>query len=178
MQIVYRTGNADALANGGKDAQFAFKTGGALDLMLGTDANADAARADPVAGDERLLVTRQDGKMVAMLYRAVVPGTPDLARTAFTSPVGRATFDRVDDVSDEVKLTQNGGDFTLVVPLQTLGLDPTKGAVRADFGLLRGDGAQTTRRLYWSNKNTDIVSDIPSEARLQPNQWGALEFGP
>ena len=144
--------------------------------MPGTDPAADAGRADPVAGDERLLVTRQNGKIVAMLYRAVVPGTPATARVAFTSPVGRVLFDRVDDVSDAVKLAQNGGDFTLTVPLQTLGLDPTKGAVRADFGVLRGGGTHTTRRLYWSNKNADIVSNIPSEARLQPSQWGTLEF--
>ena len=34
---------------------------------------------------------------------------------------------------------------------------------------LRGDGIQTTRRLYWRNKATDIVADVPSEAPLTPN---------
>jgi hypothetical protein len=36
---------------------------------------------------------------------------------------------------------------------------------------------QVLSRLYWSNKATGIVSDIPSEAELQPSLWGVWEFG-
>ena len=31
-------------------------------------------------------------------------------------------------------------------------------------------------RVYWSNKNTNIMSDVPSEAALQPNLWGLFRF--
>ncbi len=72
-----------------------------------------------------------------------------------------------------MRLAQSGGDFEFSIPLSVLGFAPQSGAtLLGDLGLLRGDGAQTTQRLYWSNKQTDIVSDIPSEARLQPAQWG------
>jgi hypothetical protein len=63
------------------------------------------------------------------------------------------------------------------VPLSTLGLiiKPQK-SLLGDLGLLRGNGAQTIQRLYWNNLDTAIVSDIPSEARLQPGNWGLFKF--
>jgi hypothetical protein len=48
--------------------------------------------------------------------------------------------------------------------------------ILADVGLLRGDGAQTTQRSYWNNQGATIVSDIPSEARLEPANWGEWTF--
>ncbi len=58
-----------------------------------------------------------------------------------------------------------------------LSFSPKAGeSVLADFGILRGVGTQTIQRLYWNNLNTSIVSDIPSEARLQPANWGLWTF--
>jgi hypothetical protein len=48
--------------------------------------------------------------------------------------------------------------------------------IRGDLGILRGDGHQTTQRVYWNNKATAIVSDTPSEAVLTPSLWGVWEF--
>ncbi len=58
-----------------------------------------------------------------------------------------------------------------------LGLKPAPGTtLRGDLGLLRGDGLRTTQRVYWSNKASGLVSDIPSEAELTPQLWGTLKF--
>jgi len=48
--------------------------------------------------------------------------------------------------------------------------------LRGDFGVLFGNdaGEITTLRSYWSNQNTSIVSDVPSEASLEPRQWGTF----
>jgi hypothetical protein len=171
LYAAFKTGNLNALANAGSDPTNLFKYGGALDLMIGPGANKD--RTEPMAGDLRLLVTRVKGQTKALLYRAVVPGTAPERRTLFASPVGKVFFDAVADVSDKVELGQSGGDFELSVLLSVLGLVPQSGQKwLGDIGLLRGDGAQTTQRVYWANRNTLIVSDIPSEARLQPAQWG------
>jgi len=43
-------------------------------------------------------------------------------------------------------------------------------------GVLRGNGVRTTRRVYWNNLSTTIASDIPSEARFQPANWGLWRF--
>ena len=44
--------------------------------------------------------------------------------------------------------------------------------VLGDIGLLRGNGQETVQRAYWNNQSAQIVSDLPSEARLEPANWG------
>jgi len=64
------------------------------------------------------------------------------------------------------------------VPLTVLGLAPAPGMrIKGDIGVLRGDGKQTIQRVYWTNKATAIVSDVPTEAELTPSLWGTWEFG-
>ena len=171
----YRTGNAKLLQNSGEVETAPFKTGGALDLMLGTNPNADPQRAAPVAGDLRLVVTQVKGRTKAVLYRAVVPGATN--PVPFSSPVRTISFDEVRDVSDQVQLAGNNGNYEFSIPLSVLELRPRAGqSISGDIGILRGDGFETTARVYWSNKATSIVSDVPSEAQLSPQLWGKLEF--
>jgi len=95
-------------------------------------------------------------------------------------------FDDVEDVSAYVQLAEgvansaigaSAGDFEFSIPLRLLGLNPVPGTeLRGDIGLLRGDGIQTKQRVYWSNKATGLVSDIPSEAELTPDLWGRIRF--
>jgi hypothetical protein len=171
----FRTGDANLLRNSGEMASALFKTGGALDLMIGADANADEKRGQPAVGDSRLLVTFVKNKTVALLYRAVVPGT--LEPVPFSSPWRTITLDRVEDVSAQVQLAGTNGDFEISIPLATLGLKPQPGQkLKGDLGILRGNGFQTVQRVYWSNKASGIVADVPSEAELTPSLWGRLEF--
>jgi len=99
-------------------------------------------------------------------------------KVPFTSPVSTLSFDRVDDVSDKVRLAADGkGNYEICVPLEVLGLAPKPGMkIKGDIGILRGNGAETTARTYWSNKAAGIVSDMPSEAALRPELWGTWEF--
>jgi hypothetical protein len=176
LYAAWRTGDKGLLKNGGNVENALFKTGGALDLMIATNAAADPKRNGPVQGDARLLVTQVGGKTKALLYRAVVPGTREAV--PFSSPWRTIKFDRVDDVSDSVQLATDGeGNYEIAAPLQTLGLKVADGqAIRGDIGILRGDGAVTTQRVYWSNKATAIVADVPSEAELRPSLWGKWEM--
>lgn len=177
LYAAWQTGDKDCMVNGGGDFKYLFKRGGCVDLMIQTDVAAERPTSDPLPLDVRLLVTTVKGETKAVLYRAVVPGTAQKDRVLFESPVGSVWFDAVVDVSKDVKLAQVGGDVEISVPLEVLGLKPVAGRdIRADFGLLRGDGAQTVQRMYWNNLNTLIVSDIPSEARLQPGNWGIWRF--
>ena len=63
-----------------------------------------------VPGDARLFVTRRNGKPLAVLYRQKSdrPGN----RVVFSSPIGEAVFDDVEDVSDRVTLTASDGALT------------------------------------------------------------------
>jgi hypothetical protein len=181
----WRTQDAELLKNSNETALAPFKHGGALDLMFGADPAADPKRTRPVAGDARLLVTRAGEKTLALLYRAVVPGTRE--PVPFVSPVRRVTLDRVDDLSAEVLLATStvknergkvtDAYYELSIPLARLGLAPAAGqAIQGDIGILRGNGFQTLQRVYWNNKATGITSDVPSEAELLPALWGRWEF--
>jgi NHL repeat len=175
LYAAFRTGDPDLLHNSGETATAPFRTGGALDLMIGTDPGADPKREKPAAGDVRLVVTRVKDKTWAVLYRPVAPGIKE--PVPFSSPWRTITIDKVEDVSDQVRLAGAGGDYELSVPLETLGLKPAAGqTIRGDVGVLRGDGFQTLRRVYWSNKATGLTSDVPSEAMLTPHLWGRWEF--
>ena len=173
--VAWRTGDKDLLQNSGETPNALFKTGGALDLMIAADPKANPKRTQPAAGDQRLLVTMVAGKPRAMLYQAVVPGTKE--PVPFSSPWRTITLDRVTDVSDKIELAAADGNYELAVPLSLLGLEPRPGLeLRGDVGILRGQGGVTTQRVYWSNKATAIVADVPSEAELRPALWGRWKF--
>ncbi|HEX2749848.1 MAG TPA: hypothetical protein VHM91_17705, partial [Verrucomicrobiales bacterium] len=168
----WRTGDKDLLRNSGETALAPFKNGGCLDLMLGPD----GSRTQPAEGDLRLLVTLIKGKPLALLYRAVVPGSKDKAR--FSSPWRTIQFDEVSDVSSAIQFAAGGdGNYELSIPLTKTGpLFNGPARLRGDIGILRGNGFQTLQRVYWSNKATAIVADVPSEAELTPALWGRLEL--
>jgi hypothetical protein len=172
LYAAYHTGDKDLLRNSGETPNALFKTGGALDLMIGTNPDADPKRQHAAAGDIRLLITRVNGKPRALLYRAVVPGTKE--PVPFRSPSRGISIDRVEDVSDQIELAgDDQGDYEFSIPLATLGWRPQAGQrLRGDIGLLRGNGFQTLQRVYWSNKATGITADVPSEAELTPQLWG------
>jgi hypothetical protein len=174
----WRTGDRELLKNSGEMPFALFKTGGTLELMIGADPSADPKRRSPVAGDLRLLVTQVKGQPRALIYRPVVPGAPAERKVPFSSPSRTLVFDQVEEVSDQVKLAGDGkGNYEISISLSVLRLKPQPGMrIRGDMGILRGDGSQTLSRLYWSNKATGIVSDVPSEAELLPSLWGAWEF--
>jgi hypothetical protein len=177
LYAVWQTGDPRALENAGGDFRYLFKRGGAVDLMLQTDLAAKREPGQPAAGDLRLLITMDKGKPVAVVFRQVVAEPKPGDRFLYESPVGSVWFDRVEDVSRHVRLAQSGGTVEISMPLSALGFAPAVGtSVSADFGILRGDGPQVVQRLYWNNLDALIVSDIPSEARLQPQNWGRWNF--
>jgi sugar lactone lactonase YvrE len=178
LYIAYKTGDPNLLSNSMEMPLAPFKTGGALDLMIGAYNAAKLNRTIPVEGDERLLLTLQHGKPFALLYKAVVKGTKETDKVPFTSPVGFTSFDRIDEVSKEIEYASNGkGIYEFSISLSVLNLKPVVGLkIKGDIGILKGDGTRTSSRVYWSNKSTTIISDVPSEARLEPNKWGLWIF--
>ena len=83
----------------------------------------------------------------------------------------------MEDVSDRVQLAEDGGNYEIAVPLSLLGLDPSKGKVyRGDVGFVLSDGMRAQARVYWHNKVDAMTADVPSEARLNPSQWGLFRF--
>jgi len=175
LYFAYRTGDSGLLKNSGALPDALFKTGGALDIMIGADPGANPTRKDPVLGDLRLLITTVNRKPKALLYKAVSHSTKE--KIPFSSPWRTITFDEIADITGDLEFAGNDGNYELSVPLSLLGIKPIPNvSIKGDIGILRGDGTQTISRIYWSNKATSILSDVPSEAQLTPNLWGTWLF--
>ncbi len=174
LYLQWQTDDPHLPANAATDYRFLFKKGGGLDLMLSRQPEKEQRQKQGNSKDIlRLLVARTGEQTTAVLYQPVASGSPTASRTVFASPVGEVTFDQVQDVSSEVAFVPSSGRFTVRIPLTVLGWHPESGrSYRADLGILRGNGVQTLQRVYWNNRDTAIVSDIPSEARLRPENWG------
>ena len=115
--------------------------------------------------------------------RETSPGAPAERRRVYSSPVATIAFDDVGPAPETVRLavetTAEGYAATLDVPWAELGLSspPAPGTgLRGDFGLLSSDasGRSTASRVFWSAPGGNLVSDIPSEASLRPENWGDL----
>lgn len=168
----YRTDQPQLLQNSATEFPFAFTQGGGLDLMLRPKTNSSR---ELQVNDERLFVTRRNGRTLAVLYRQKSAGAGN--SQIFASPVGQVRFDDVQDVSKYVKLASDGADYEFSVPLAVLGLrNPEGKTFRGDGGLVLSDGIRAQARIYWHNKADSMCADVPSEARLNPSQWGHFSF--
>ncbi len=195
--VSWRTSNMGPLKNTGRQWDRLFKSGASVDLQWGLDPSASPDRQAPEPGDQRLLITLMDGKPTAVLYRAVVPGTPPEKAYRVVSPVAEVVFDEVrklDRVFVATTLEDNTYTVEAAIPLKDIGFtelltksltavsddEATGGSppgvqrLKLDWGVLTTgpDGNEVLRRIYWSNQATSVVADAPSEARLSPHLWG------
>ena len=170
------------IRNGGTEFQRYFKTGAALDFLLGADPKADTKRERPVRGDLRLLITFVGGVPKAVVYQSVAPGA--LAGEGWktrTEAGGETAFDRVVELKGATVRMGGEQDWTVeaAIPLGELGVKIEPGArVKMDWGVLTSpDGNQVKQRMYWANKAATGTSDEAIEARLEPSLWGTLIWG-
>jgi hypothetical protein len=166
--------------NEGKDYTRLFKTGDAVDIQLSTNPAA-AAGTQPAEGDIRIVIAPFNGKASAVIMAPIdKKAQPDL-RKVYTSPVMTKAFDRVEVLKDavvSVKTRDGAYCVELSVPLKDIGFKPVAGKTRGDVGFISSDskGMINTARTYWSNKNTNLVNDLPSEAWFIPSKWGEIEI--
>ena len=155
------------------DPTLLFKGGDALDVRLGRDSATPGVRyvAAPFQGAPYVLAMRE-----------TAPSAPAERRRVYSSPVATIAFDDVGPAPEAVRLAVEGYAATLDVPWAELGLSspPAPGTeLRGDFGLLSSDasGRSTASRVFWSAPGGNLVSDLPSEASLRPENWGELVLG-
>jgi len=159
-----------------------FKTGDVVDVMLQTRADAKPNRTEAGAGDIRLSFAMFQDRPICVLYDFKIDGFQG-QRIPFSSPWRTIWCDKAGVLDQAVVKVQraSNGEYTLEasVPLSAIHLDPAKlRETRGDVGRVMSDqsGTAASSRVYWSNKNTSIMSDVPSEAALQPNLWGLFRF--
>ena len=166
------------LVNGGKDWRTLHTSGDCVDLMLGLDSRANPHRRNAAPGDERLLLSVFQKRPIAVLYQPV--------RANSTAPIrlGSAQVDRIvqlDSATVAVKRDPQNQIYRVeaAIPLQALSINPKQAdALRGDVGVIYADdsGRNRAQRLYYYNRDTDTIADLPTETRLQPGEWGPIDF--
>ncbi len=183
LYIAWDVNDVSPMKNIARRWQLAFKGGDAVDLMFRLPAGKQEDAAIH-AGDMRLLITQFEGKTTAVLYRPISTVKQPENFDAFEG-AGRDNTVRMDEVrlATEVtaKITTRADGYLVeaVIPWSLIGATPKADSTyRADFGVLFSDptGQTTAVRSYWSNKDTNIVVDIPTEAKLQPGNWGSVKL--
>ncbi|MFA4030233.1 MAG: hypothetical protein GDYSWBUE_001857 [Candidatus Fervidibacterota bacterium] len=183
LYLAARVNDKTPMLNSAKDLRLLFKFGDCVDLQLGLMRTPENHPQEISVGDVRILFSVVGGKPVAVIYRYKVPWVK--APERFTSPVRSVSVDDVETLTRSkvaVKLTGNGYDIEAEIPWDEIWRSinpPTAGAkIPIDFGILfstpTGDG--TAERVYWANKLSGVVSDLPSEVEVRPHLWGWCEF--
>lgn len=172
-------------ANAGEDPKTLFKSGDAIDFRFAAQpdgADAPSGRSVPAVGDQRFVFATYQGEPVAVRYRFVVPGANEASQVKFASPTGVAVVDEVGiqkEVQVSIEQTAKGYRLKARIPWKVLGLSKApEGEMRGDIGVIVSDpsGSQGAARYYYFDQTSQVVSDLPSEVRVNPSKWGKLSF--
>jgi len=171
---------SNSFQNAGDDVNTLFHSGAAIDLRLAIDPKLPTGRTQPAPGDQRFVIAMLQGKPVVVRYEYVVSGTKEPAK--FASPTGVATVDRITVLKQAHVTVDRNAQRVLVVmhlPWTSLGLaGPPTVSLRGDVGVILSDstGNRAVARHYYFDHGSQVVSDLPSEVRINPSQWGILQF--
>ncbi len=173
LGILWQVADDSPWKNGEGRYTHAFIGGDAVDLKLDV----------PGRGPIRLLAAPIVGKDVAVYWqqKATKQDNP-ITYLVNNNPGNGRPFDVVHllpNATVKVSTEQTGYSVLLTVPLADLGLTPG-GTLKGIAGVIFSNPAGTNRlvRLYWHDKETDLVSDVPSEAGLDTARWGTVTVQP
>ena len=180
LYLGWRVKDTTPWVNGADAPEYMYARGDTVDFQLGTDPNADELRTEAVKGDLRLSIGNFKGTPTAVLYRKV--SDQKNPKTFSSGLVKNYVMDSV-TVLKEARIEVKKGDRWYVVeaaiPLASLGLQPFPGLkLIGDFGATHGTqaGDDTALRTYWSNQCTGLVNDEVFELKMEPRNWGQLQF--
>ncbi len=161
--------------NAGSDLSTLFKTGDTIDLWLGPS----PGKRELSTRDVRVLFAPQASGTVAVAFRPKVVKNP--VRVPFRSPSGEVWMDKVEqlaDVSVVTKSTPGGYRLEAAIPRSEIGLEGEVDRIGLDLSINFSDpaGQRNVARIHWGRNGAATVYDLPSEARLEPETWGAGVF--
>jgi hypothetical protein len=171
--------------NGATEPAVMYALGDTVDFQIGTDPKADKKRTEAGMGDLRLSIGYFQGKSIAVVYRRI-SSEKDKAPRKFYSGVIKSGYQMdsvkvLDSAKINVKIDAKRKMYTVeaAIPLADIDLTPAPGLkLYGDFGATHGDpaGTDTVLRTYWNNQFTGLVADEVFELKMEPKNWGILNF--
>lgn len=171
LAIAYQVNDANPWKNGEGRFTHAFIGGDSVDLKLDI----------PGRGLVRLLTAPVGGKNTVIYWQQKAAQQENPTTYVVNNNGANAQhFDvvkRLDSAKAQVEVGSGKYSVLVTVPLAEIGLDPSKvTAMKGIAGVIFSDPSGTNRasRLYWFDKGTGLVSDVPSEAKLNSSAWGNI----
>jgi len=167
------------MANKGKDYTKLFKTGDAVDIQLSPSGNTNKESAE---NDMRIVISKLNGNPVATLMKPIDKTAGADKAITYSSPVMTRKFNRVEILENaEINIKTEGKTYVVEakIPLADIGMQVNEDMlISGDIGIITSDsmGSINTGRIYYYNKATELTSDMPSEAILNPDKWGKMKF--
>ena len=151
-------------------------------LFIGGD-SVDVKLDVPGKGPMRLLAAPLGGKPTLVCWHKKAANADDAITYSVGNNVLNAeSFDsvrRIDSAKIDVNVATSAYTVLVKVPLKDVGLDGLKpGKLKGVVGAIFSDPAGNNRaaRVYWHDKETGLVSDVPSESRLNTRNFGEIEW--
>lgn len=171
LAIMYQVADPSPWLNGQGSFTHVFIGGDSVDFQFEA----------PARGPCRLLEAPIGGKPASVFWQVKADAKQNpTTYMVGNNPANATNFDVVQPMARAtVKVATGFSSYTVLVrvPLADVGLDKALGTdIRGIVGVIFSDpsGKNRASRLYWHDKQTGLVSDVPSEARLFPNRWGTI----
>ncbi|PTX99600.1 hypothetical protein DB346_17365 [Verrucomicrobia bacterium LW23] len=172
--VAWLVNDANPWKNGEGRFSHSFIGGDCVDLKLDV----------PGRGPIRVLVSPIGGKAEVTYWQSKSDKPENPTTYVVANNEGNAQkFDvvkRLEKAKVEVAKGENKYTVLLTIPLAELGIDlKTTSELKGLVGVIFSDPSGTNRasRLYWKDKTTGMVSDVPSEAKLDARNWGQIKIG-
>jgi hypothetical protein len=175
LVVLWQVTDLSPWVNGSTRYTHAFIGGDCVDVKLDI----------PGRGPIRLLTAPLNGKNTVIYSQAkIIQQAHPVTYMVGNNPANATNLDVVTILESATAISKtgtNGYSVLLRVPLADIGLNPadTK-TIKGIVGVIYSDPLGTNRvaRMYWFDKATDLVSDVPTEARLSPEKWGTIRIAP
>ncbi len=172
LAVMYQAGDATPWQNGEGRFTHAFIGGDSVDLQLDI----------PGRGPVRILTAPVGGKDTVVYWQKSAEKRENpMTYVVANNEANAQNFDvvkRMPSAKAQSAAGMRGYSVLVKIPLADLDIPASGSDMKGIIGVIFSDPSGTNRasRLYWHAKSTGLVSDVPSEAKLNPDAWGPINI--
>lgn len=173
LVVMWQVADTSPWRNGEGQFTHAFIGGDAVDVQLNIPGRGPVRILGAKIGGENTVVYWQ--QQAAAGEHAITYSVPNNPGNATSFPLVR----RLESATLQVLTGFNAYSALLRIPLADIGMSDIRGQeITGLVGVIYSDpsGSNRASRVYWHDKETGMVNDVPTEARLVPQRWGPIDI--